>query len=179
VERLSQIQKMGGNAGMKLKGQQTMVMTFFHYTSRANAEAITGHRLGNAHGALPDTENPWQCNEGQPQKWLDFKKQHKQGFYMTTIAPDVLLKNPTKMRKTGINKIDPDMAYVLVFQIEWAYVANFVRGHASRGNVKIEKVGEPEKYCATMIGKTRHQGEDIRVPFENSACVYAGPGSSY
>lgn len=142
-------------------------MFFYHYTTKKFAQSITNEQINGA------PTNPWTCLMNQPQKWSWHTKQHPAGFYLTTYAPD---KFEEKKDKLGTSKLDDP--YVLVFSFDWVKWADIkkVGKNLSSGNVKITKVGEPEKYCTNRIGVNSSNAED--VPFQVASCIWCGPIAS-
>lgn len=139
-------------------------MIFYHYTTKKFAKTITREQISGA------PTDPWNCLMNQPQKWSWYTDQHPAGFYLTTYAPN---KFEEKKDKLGTSKLDDP--YVLIFAFDWVGWSDIkkVGNKVSSGNVKITKVGEPEKYCTNRVGENTSNAED--VPFQLAHCVWCGP----
>ncbi|AVU76613.1 hypothetical protein FHJ31_16135 [Pseudomonas sp. Fig-3] len=139
-------------------------MKFYHYTTQSAAKSITDNQIGTP------AVREWKCTMNQPQKWAWFKKQHEEGFYLTTIPPSEIRE---KKEKLGISKLSE--VYVLYFNLAWIKPKQMkkVDDYVNSGFIKIKKVGEPDKICAQRIGVNTNQLDN--VPFPVESCLWAGP----
>ncbi|MFV3416348.1 hypothetical protein ACNFH8_29205 [Pseudomonas sp. NY15436] len=141
-------------------------MRFYHYTTKKAAQSITNNQLEQV------TQEEWNCQMNQPQKWAWFTRQHEEGFYLTTIPPAEISE---KKEKLGISKLSE--VYVLIFDLPWVVQKKMskVNDSVNRDDVQLQvkKVGEPDKICAKRIGGNKNQLTN--VPFTVHECRWAGP----
>lgn len=148
-----------------------MSLFFYHYTSEKAYNAMTRN------GASPADGNPFICKTNQPQKWLEFDKQHPSGFYVTCLTPDQM--DATTKRKVGGSA--KDGAYVLVFELN-VREKDFKGSAKSKAsdlpravNANIAWVGSPCKYVINNTGKDKALDT---ITFSTLQCVWAGEADS-